>query len=210
MTDDEAPITELLRLVNAGDEVAESQLLTLLYAELRRLAVACMTSERKDHTLQPTALVHEAYIRLAAQKDKPWENRNHFFAVAAQVMRRVLVDYARAKKSQKRGGAAIRIEMEENLITTGTGWQERVIDVDRALSKLAGFDPRLAKIVELRFFGGLTEIEAGEVMGISSRTVKRQCKAARAWLYGELRGGEARSDSGEAAGAAFGAASGES
>ena len=186
MSEETAPITELLRLVNVGDAAAESRLLTLLYAELRRIAASCMGGERNDHTLQPTALVNEAYLRLVTQKDKTWQNRSHFLAVAAQVMRRVLVDYARAKNSQKRAGQAVRVELDEALALSKPGWQERVIDVDNALKKLAAFDERMAKVIEFRYFAGMTETEIALHLNISDRTVKRDCKAARAWLQGEL------------------------
>lgn len=209
MSEETAQITELLRLVSAGDPAAENRLLDVLYAELRKIAGSCMAGERADHTLQPTALVNEAYIRLIAQKDKSWENRNHFLAVASQVMRRVLVDYARARKSQKRTGNAVRIELEDSLLTTGTGWQERVIDIDNALSKLAQFDPRMARVVELRYFTGLTESEIATLLDRSDRTIKRDCRAARAWLQGELNRSSTTSEPNPPTEIARGASSGE-
>jgi RNA polymerase sigma factor (TIGR02999 family) len=186
MSDETAPITELLRLVNVGDAAAEARLLSLLYDELRRIAASCMSGERSDHTLQPTALVNEAYLRLVTQRDKTWQNRSHFLAVAAQVMRRVLVDYARARNSQKRAGQAMRVELDEALLFSRTGWEDRVIDIDNALGKLSDFDERMAKVIEFRYFAGMTETEIAKYLNVSDRTVKRDCKAARAWLQGEL------------------------
>ncbi len=209
MSEEPSQITQLLRLVSTGDPAAENRLLDILYTELRKIAATCMAGERADHTLQPTALVNEAYLRLVDQKDKPWENRNHFLAVASQVMRRVLVDYARARKSQKRAGNFVRIELEDSLLTTGTGWQERVIDIDNALAKLASFDPRMARIVELRYFTGMTESEIATLLDRSDRTVKRECRTARAWLQGELNGSATPSDSDQPTEIARGASSGE-
>lgn len=182
-----APVTELLRLVSQGDEEAREALLNAIHGELRKLAAACMRKERGDHTLQPTALVNEAYIRLMDQTSRPWQSRGHFLAAAAQVMRRVLVDYARAKRAKKRAGEAVRVVLSEDICVTGQPWDEQVLDLDAALLKLAQFDARQAKIIEMRFFTGMTEEEVAEVLGVSERTVKRDCKAGRAWLYGELQ-----------------------
>lgn len=178
-------ITGLLHLVQKGDRRAESRLLEILYLELRRLAAACLRSERKDHTLQPTALVHEAYLRLVAQRGKEWESRTHFMAVAALAMRRVLVDCARARYAKKRGGEALRVDFHQDL-PVGETWEEELLDVHAALNRLAEFDARQARIVELRFFAGFTEVEIGKLLGISERTVKREWEMARAWLEGEL------------------------
>jgi RNA polymerase sigma factor (TIGR02999 family) len=184
--DKTSPVTELLRLINEGNAEAEARLLDVLYAELRKLAGACMRRERSDHTLQPTALVNEAYLRLVGQRGKVWQNRAHFLAVAGQVMRRVLVDYARARNSKKRAGNIVRLPLEENLLAGGESWEARVIDIDRALIKLAEIDPRQARIIEMLFFSGMTEAEVAAALGISERTVKRDYKSGRAWLYGEL------------------------
>jgi RNA polymerase sigma-70 factor (ECF subfamily) len=180
-----AQITELLRLFSQGDPSAEATLVKELEVELRKLAISCMKSERKDHTLQPTALVNEAYLRLVGQRGKQWKNRNHFLAVATQVMRRILVDYARAHRSAKRGHVCATSSVEE-IGTKGDQWSEPLIDLDAALDRLASLDPRQARIIELRFFGGLTEAEIAAMIGVSERTVKREWKAGRAWLYGEL------------------------
>ena len=183
----EEHITDLLRLMSKGDSAAEARLLGLLYGELRRLAAGCLRGERSDHTLQPTALVNEAYLRLLGQRGKDWQNRGHFMAVAAQVMRRVLVDHARARNSQKRAGQAGKVSLEEGVIVANDCWADDFIDLDAALQKLATLDPRQAQIIELRFFAGMTEAEIADVLGVSERTVKRDWNTGRAWLYGELR-----------------------
>lgn len=179
-------ITILLAELRAGNRSAESRLLPLVYDELRRRARRYLRAERPDHTLQPTALVHEAYLRLAGQNGVDWQNRTHFFAVAAQVMRRILVDHARAHKAEKRGGHEPRIALEEGLAFTEEKSAE-LLALDEALARLAERDPRQARVVELRFFGGLSEDEAAEVLGISTRTLKRDWSVARAWLYKEVR-----------------------
>jgi RNA polymerase sigma factor (TIGR02999 family) len=150
-----------------------------------------MRRERAGHTLQPTALVNEACLRLLPQRGRDWQSRSHFMAVAGQVMRRVLVDYARARNSKKRAGNAVRLEFDENLAIAAGGWEDQVIDVDTALRKLAEFDPRQARVLEARFFAGMTEAEIAVVEGTSERTVKRDCKAGLAWLYGEMGSGKA-------------------
>src|SRR4051794_19496279 len=183
-----AQITELLRLSSQGDSSAEEMLMKVLEAELRTLAIKCMRSERRGHTLQPTALVNEAYLRLLGQSGKQWKNRNHFLAVATQMMRRILVDYARAHKSPKRGHGAIG-SIEGEIGTKGDQWSEELLDLDGALDRLASLDQRQARIIELRFFGGLTEAEIAAAIGVSERTVKREWKAGKAWLYGELHFG---------------------
>jgi RNA polymerase sigma-70 factor, ECF subfamily len=180
-------ITKLLDLARQGDRLAEERLMEALYIELRRIAIACLRSERKDHTLQPTALVHEAYLKLASQRDKQWHNRGHFLAVAAQAMRRVLVDCARTRCAKKRGGEAFRVDFDSNL-AIANDWAEELLDVDRALTRLAEMDERQAKIVQMRFFAGLSECEIARLLGISERTVKRDWECAKAWLEGELQG----------------------
>jgi RNA polymerase sigma-70 factor (ECF subfamily) len=179
-------VTELLRLSSQGDASAEAMLMKILDGELRKLAINCMKSERRDHTLQPTALVNEAYLRLVSQRGKDWKSRKHFLAVATQVMRRVLVDYARAHRSVKRAGQAFRVPLNDSMRIGDERWSEELVDLDAALVRLAELDPRQARVIELRFFGGLTDAEIAEALGISERTVQREWKLGRAWLYSEL------------------------
>lgn len=157
----------------------------LVYNELRRVAGRYMRGERPDHTLQPTALVHEAYLRLVGQREVAWQNRSHFFAVASRLMRNILVDHARARQAHKRGGQDQKVTFDEALERAG-GESTDLLALDEALTHLAERDPRQARMVELRFFGGLSEKEAAEVLGISVRTVKRDWAVARAWLYREI------------------------
>ena len=179
-------VTQLLMELRAGEAGAEGRLVEAVYWELRRMAVAYMRRERHDHTLQPTALVHEAYMRLIDQRGKDWQNRAHFFGVAAHVMRRILVDHARSRRTTKRGGAARKVELDE---AAGLSIErsEELLAIDEALSRLARVDERQARIVELRFFGGLSEEETADVLGISSRTVKRDWNVAKAWLFAEIK-----------------------
>ena len=156
-----------------------------IYPELRRIAAHYMQGERSGHTLQPTALVNEAYLQLVGHGDVDWRNRSHFFGVAAQLMRRILGNYARQKKAVKREGGRQRVELSEALLI-GEDQLDEIIAIDAALDRLAEWDPRQAKIVELRFFAGLTEDEIAEVLGISPRTVKREWMVAKAWLHSEL------------------------
>jgi RNA polymerase sigma factor (TIGR02999 family) len=166
-------------------EAPLEQLLPLVYDELRGIAHRQLRGERPDHTLGTTGLVHEAYLRLVDQRRIDWHDRTRFFALAARVMRRVLVDYARRRGAQKRqGGAAVTLD---DALATADGQAELIIAVDEALSRLAGLDPRQARVVEMRFFGGLTEDEAAELLGISARTVRNDWVKARGWLYRELR-----------------------
>ena len=181
-------VTELLRRLNAGDKAAASQVLGLVYDELRRLAGACMRRERIDHTLQPTALVHEVWLRLVDQREWNLENRAHFFAIAAQVMRRILIDHARASNAEKRGGGFVVVSLE-NALAMAVETPAEFLDVHRALERLEKLDPRRAKVAEMRFFGGLSSEEIGELCGVTSRTVDRQWRAARAWLGRELAAG---------------------
>jgi RNA polymerase sigma-70 factor, ECF subfamily len=178
-------ITLLLTELRAENREAESRLVPLVYDELRRMARRHMRGERADHTLQPTALVHEAYLRLVDQREVRWRNRAHFFGVAAQLMRRILVDYARANKAEKRGGDVAKVPLEEALVFTEKGGPA-LLALDEALSRLHEFDPRQGRIVELRFFAGLTEEEIAAVLGVSARTIKRDWNIARAWLYKEI------------------------
>jgi RNA polymerase sigma-70 factor, ECF subfamily len=178
-------VTRLLNALGAHD-AAVPGVLPLVYDELRRLAGHYLRRERHDHTLQPTALVHEAYMRLAAQDRVRWRNRAHFVGVAAQLMRRVLVDHARANQAAKRGGGDTRVPVDESSASS----PEMSVDVfalDQALTRLATVDPRQARIVELRYFGGLTVEEVAELLEISPATIKREWQMARAWIHRELR-----------------------
>jgi RNA polymerase sigma factor (TIGR02999 family) len=181
-----APITELLIKVKAGDRKAEAELAPLVYKELRALAAYYMRRERPNHTLQPTALMHEAYLRLMGQDQIDWTSRTHFFAVAANMMRRILVDYARARRAAKRGSGGPQVSLTDAMdLTLDPSW-EKIIDVDEALLRLTEIDERQARVVELRFFAGLEVDEVADVLGISSRTVKRDWQFAQSWLYGQL------------------------
>jgi len=178
-------ITALLRRVKAGDAGAESRLLELVYPQLRNIAGAYISRERKGHTLQPTALVNEAYLQLVGQMDKEWHDRSHFYAVASQLMRRILVDYARHKKAAKREGNRQQVELTDSIAIAEERLEEILI-IDQLLERLAVFDARRARVVEMRFFGGMTEGEVAEVLDVSPRTVKRDWNVAKAWLHGEL------------------------
>ncbi len=178
-------ITALLAQLKEGNRDAEAQLIPQVYKELRRIAGYHMRLERANHTLQPTALVHEAYSRLVQQPGIPWQNRAHFYAVASQIMRQILVDHARARHAGKRGGVQQQVTLDDALISS----REQSIDVlalHEALERLSEFDHRQGRIVELHFFGGLSFEEIGLVLEISERTVKRDWTMARAWLKGEL------------------------
>jgi RNA polymerase sigma-70 factor (ECF subfamily) len=188
----EADVTAILSRVQGGDEKALDELLPLVYDELRVLAGNYMYRERPDHTLQPTALVHEAYLRLIDQDRAKLQNRAHFLAIAAKVMRRVLVDHARGKARKKRGGA-----QQEKVSLDGLADEPKVAPVDvvaldLALERLAAEDPRKAKVVELLYFGGMTAAEAADVLGINSRTVERDWRYSRAWLLREISRGSGR------------------
>jgi RNA polymerase sigma factor (TIGR02999 family) len=176
-------VTELLRAVANGSPGADTKLMTLIEAELRRIASQHMRKERKDHTLQTTALVNEAYLRLVGPKASEWTDRNHFLAVASQVMRRILIDYARAHKAEKRGGQKIDIDTVD--VAHGPV-QPHILDVNAALEDLALIAPRQAQLVELRFFGGLSLDEAAAVLHLSERTIDKDWSLARAWLRRRL------------------------
>ena len=180
-------ITQLLLAWSDGDQAALEKLTPLVYAELRRLAKGYMFGERRGHTLQTTALINEAYMRLIDWKNVRWQGRAHFFGVAAQVMRRILVDFARARHYAKRGGAAQQVSLDE-AVTIHEDRSAELIALDEALKSLAEIDPRKSQIVELRFFGGLNAKETAEALKVSQRTVEREWNSARAWLYRELRG----------------------
>lgn len=185
MASDGGEVTQLLKAMNDGDRAAADRLLPLVYAELHRLATSYMRRERQDHTLQPTALINEAYMRLA-KEDLDWQNREHFIGIAAHVMRRVLVDYARAHKAQIRGGELRRVELEEGLAISDERTEE-TLALDEALNRLAEANPRQAKVVELRYFGGLSMEQIAAALAIAPRTVKRDWALARIWLFKELR-----------------------
>jgi len=187
MSEEKKPVTQLLQAWSAGDPRAADELVPLVYDELRQVAARLMRSERQGHTLAPTALVHEAYVRLA-DVDIPWRDRGHFFALAANLMRRVLVDHARGQGSQKRGAGAQKVPLDEAFLVPGQ-LDERLVLIDEALSKLAALEPRKARIIELLFFGGLTYDEAAEVMGISVATLYREMKFAKAWILREIGAG---------------------
>ena len=178
-------ITELLAEIRDGNSASESRLAALVYDQLHGIAAHYMRFERPDHSLQATVLVDDAYLRLVNQEDRTWQNRTHFFAVAAQVMRRILIDHARNRNAGKRGGGRAIIQLDDAVVLTEDKCEE-LVAVDQALTHLAEWDPRLARIVEMKFFAGLTEDEVAEVLGISSRTVKRDWQVAKAWLHGEL------------------------
>lgn len=181
-------VTELLIDWSNGDRAALDKLMPLLDEELRRLAHRYMTRERAGHTLQTTALVNEAFLRLVNRKNLHWQNRAHFFGIAAQLMRTILVDHARSHASAKRGGGARKLELDEAMVVSQTKASE-VIALDDALKQLALIDPQQSRIVELRFFGGLTVEEAAEVLHLSPATIKREWSTAKAWLYHELAKG---------------------
>jgi len=181
----EKDVTHLLDAWSRGDQAALNKLMPLVYAELRRLAHHYMSQEGAGHTLQTTALVNEAYLRLVNQKQAAWQNRAQFIGIAAQLMRRVLIDDARSHASAKRGGGIRPVELDEAAALSPTQ-AESVLAVDEALEHLAGLDPRKARIVELRYFGGLTVDETAEVLKISSVTVMRDWSFAKAWLHREL------------------------
>ena len=176
----------LLATWRRGDPATAEQLIRVTYRELRRLAEHYMKSERPEHTLQPTALVHEVYLKLVKQENIAWESRSHFFAIAARLMRQILIDYARTKHRAKRGGAEDKVPLE-NALTVGIGDTNfDLLAMDEALTRLAAKEEHLAKIVELRFFSGLSVEDTAEVLGISDSTVKRDWQMAKAWLHREL------------------------
>lgn len=179
-------VTELLGKWSQGDQAALAELTPLVYGELRRLAHREMGAERPDHTLQATALANEAYLRLADQNNPRWQNRAHFFAVAARAMRQILVSYARGQRSQKRGGGALKVELDEAALVSPEESKE-IIDLHEALERLATLDSRKAEVVELKYFGGLNYDEMAEVLKISAVTVRRDWRLAKAWLYTELQ-----------------------
>jgi len=181
-------VSELLQAWGDGDRRALDQLTPIVYDELRRLASHYMRGERPGHSLQATALVNEAYMRLVDYKGMQWQNRAHFFAVSAQLMRRILVDHAR-RRNLKRGGGVPHVSLEETAMVGGGDRAADLVALDDALDALARFDPRKVQVVEMRFFGGLSVEETAEVLKVSSVTVMRDWSTAKAWLYRELAGG---------------------
>jgi RNA polymerase sigma factor (TIGR02999 family) len=177
-------VTRLLLAWRQGDDRALESLIPIVYGELHRMAERHLRYERPGHTLQPTAIVHEAYLRLLARQGEDWQNRTHFFAVAAQSMRRILTDYARARHRKKRGGQGTRWLLDTVVMTEPSSVD--LLAVDEALEKLSALDPEQNRIVELRFYGGLTEAEVAEVLGASTRTIRRKWTQAKAFLYREL------------------------
>lgn len=181
-----ADVTVLLKQVADGNEDAAAKLIPLVYEELHQVAENRLRLERPDHTLQPTALVHEAYLKLVAQRDVNWQSRAHFFAVASRLMRRILVDYARGRLRAKRGGRQPKLPLDKVFVIS-PGRCDELLALDESLERLSRLDARQSRIVELRFFGGLTVEEAARVLDVSPKTVKREWSIAKAWLYGELK-----------------------
>lgn len=185
MAQSEHNVTRLLVGWKQGDKDALDQLIPLVYHELRQQAARYLRNERAGHTLQTTALINEAYLRLVDQKNVNWQNRAHFFGIAAQLMRRILVDHARTKKRAKRGGSDVRVSLGEVMATAPTQELD-IVALDQALDRLARLDAQQSRIVELRFFSGLSVPETAEVLGISAATVKRDWQMAKAWLHREI------------------------
>ncbi len=187
MSSGASDVTELLRRLARGDRSAIEPLMPLVYAELHRRATLLMRNERKDHTLQPTALVHEAYLQLVRQREPRFADRAHFYALAAHLMRRILIDHARARLCRKRGGMEIPLSLDPSL-PVRTNTPSGLLALDEALKRLACLDPRQEQIIEMRYFGGLTVAETAEALSLSRRTVEREWTMARAWLYAQLSG----------------------
>jgi RNA polymerase sigma factor (TIGR02999 family) len=179
-------VTVILDAIQKGDPKAPEELLPLVYDELRKLAAFKLAQQSPDQTLQPTALVHEVYLRLLGHEQRSWQDRKHFFAAAAEAMRHVLVDRARRKASVRHGGGWQRLDLDDAVIAAGTS-DENILLINEALEKFALHDPACADLVKLRFFGGLTFSQAAEIMGISERTAQRFWAYARAWLYREIK-----------------------
>lgn len=188
MSETGKPITKILLEIRGGDREALNQLLPLVYDELRRLARANLSHERANHTLQPTALVHETFLRLIGQKQFDWQDRAHFFGIAARIMREILIDYARARKTQKRGGAdgVTMIALDEAVSFQSKPEELDLLELDELLTELARLDERQVRIIEMRFFAGLSVEETAEAMNISPATVKRDWQTAKIWLLRKL------------------------
>lgn len=180
-------VTRLLRAFRPGDGEVMSRLMALIYPELKKVARVQLRRERAGHEMQPTALVHEAYLRLVAHEDHAWENRAHFYAAAANAMRRILIDHARAQRARKRAGERTTISLDHAL-SLGAEESEELLELDEALSDLERLSPRQARVVELRYFAGLSVPEAAQALGVNPRTVDRDWATARAWLRAKLRG----------------------
>jgi RNA polymerase sigma factor (TIGR02999 family) len=188
MNDAPNDVTQLLSQLSSGDTAALDVLLPRIYSELHGLASNYLRREyRKDHTLQPTALVHEAYLRLVNQRESRWESRAHFFGAAANVMRQILVDHARRHTAEKRGGEFEKMQLEESIVIQSNEKSFELLALDEALEELEKFDAQKSKIVELRYFGGLSVAETAEVLGVSEITVKRHWRVAKAWLYDKIK-----------------------
>jgi RNA polymerase sigma-70 factor (ECF subfamily) len=187
--DPDLGVTGLLQAWSGGDASALERIVLLVYPELRKIAQRCLTRERPGHTLQATALVNEAYLRLVDIHGVQWRDRVHFFAVGARIMRRILVDHARSRDNAKRGGGAIRIDFNEALVVS-TKIDPALVRMDDALTQLASFDPRKAQIVEMRYFGGLNANDIASVLGVSPQTVNRDWSLAKSWLAREMMNGE--------------------
>jgi RNA polymerase sigma-70 factor (ECF subfamily) len=179
-------VTSLLNKLADGNQEAASELIYVIYRELRRIAAGHLRHEHRNHTLQPTALVHEAYIKLVGQRNTEWQNRAHFFAVASNLMRRILVDYARRQLRAKRGGGQVTLSLDELEISSPER-PDKMLALDECLVRLEKLDSRQSRIVELRCFGGLTIEEAAEILGVSPTTARREWTSAKAYLYGELK-----------------------
>jgi RNA polymerase sigma-70 factor (ECF subfamily) len=179
-------VTNYLREYQSGNREVLDELFPLVYEELRKLAANRLRGERDDHTLQPTALVHEAYLRLIEQHTQNWQNRAHFFGLAAEMMRRILINHANSRNAEKRFGSQTRIALDD-IITLSEQRDVNLMQLDEALNELAAFDEKQAKIIELKFFGGLTNEEIAEVLGVSDSTVKREWRIAKAWLFERLK-----------------------
>ena len=184
-------VTGLLQAWAAGDRRAQHDLLPLVYDELKQRAAAHLRHERKDHTLQPTALLHEAYLRLARQRGVEWQGRLHFFALASKIMRRVLIDHARARGAAKRPDDALRVTLDSDAVMIDPPECDLLL-LDQALTELADLDSRQARLLELVYFGGLSETEAGDAVSASRSTVARDLRSAKAWLYGRMTSGRSR------------------
>jgi RNA polymerase sigma factor (TIGR02999 family) len=178
-------VTQLLNAWGSGNEAAGNQLIAIVYKELRRLAAHYLKVERPDHTLQPTALVHELYIKFFSAEPIEWRDRGHFLAVAARQLRHIVIDYARVQHAQKRGGVQQKLSLDD-LANVGVVIDGRILEVDQALTRLSELDERAAQVVELRYFGGLTESEVAQALSISVATVKRDWEFARSWLFNEI------------------------
>ena len=182
-------ITQILRKIETGDQQAAGELLPVVYEELRKLAAQEMYRDKPGQTLQPTALVHEAFMRLVGQEDSAqWDNRGHFFGAAAKAMRRILIEAARRRKSEKRGGKLVKVDLKDSDAVVVANDDATLLALDIALDRLASTDAELARLVELRYFTGLTVDETAKAMGVSPRTTKRNWAYARAWLHRELNG----------------------